>query len=408
MKIYKVGGAVRDSLLGVACSDVDYVVVGSTVAEMKQNGFMEVGKGFPVFLHPVTKEEYALARKEIKTGDKHTDFNFVFTPDITLKEDLERRDFTCNAIAYDPLSGEYIDYFGGREDIKNKILRHVNAGHFVEDPLRVLRLCRFAAQLDFTPDAKTVELCKFMVASGMLEYLTTERVWKEVYRAMTTRHFYRFIELARSIGALKVIMPEVDALWQVPEKLQFHPEGNSGDHTLTALKRAQSASPLVNFAILLHDVGKTMTPQEELPSHKLHELRGGELIYKLCNRLKVPNRYREFAAMACKQHMKFHYIPEMRPGSLYNLAVAMVLGHVCYVNEYIQVCRADFYTTYEADNQQLRHNFEQSALKLQKACEIINAVKASDMPKFDELPKDETFKNRLREYKIKILREKLF
>ena len=408
VKIYQVGGAVRDKILGVEPNDVDYVVVGSTVDEMKHNGFIEVGKGFPVFLHPATKEEYALARKEIKIGNKHTDFEFAFTPEITLKEDLERRDFTCNAIAYDELSGEYIDYFGGKKDIENKILRHINAEHFVEDPLRVLRLCRFAAQLDFTPDSKTLELCKYMAASGMLEYLTYERVWAEILKAMKSKAFYRFVELAHEIGVLKVIMPEVDVLWQVPEKIQFHPEGNSGEHTLNALKAAPNASAMVKFGILLHDVGKALTPKEELPSHKLHEVRGQELVYQVCHRLKTPNRYREFAGMACKQHMKFHSIPEMKPKSLYNLAAAMILGHNCYVDEYIEVCRADFLTTPEAQELKAQQIFEQSSQKLRQACSIINQIKAQDMPKFDELPKDDKFKELLREYKISIIREKLF
>lgn len=405
MKIYQVGGAVRDKLLQKKPNDCDYVVIGATVAEMQQQGYIQVGKGFPVFLHPATKEEYALARKEIKTGDKHTDFQFVFTPDITLKEDLERRDFTCNAIAYDEESGEYYDYFNGREDIKNKVLRMVNEQHFSEDPLRVLRLCRFAAQLDFKVDSHTLEVCKKMVSTGMLNYLPWERVWAEVLKAMRSSAFYKFIELARQIGALKFILPEVDILWQVPEKVKYHPEGNTGGHVLSALQAAKNESALVKFGILLHDVGKALTPKEELPSHKNHEMRGAEPVYQACNRLKAPNRFRLFANMARAQHMKFHRIPEMRVGSLYNLACAMIIGHTNYVNEYIAVCRADLMSSTHTEADLI--TFEQSAQKLRNACEIILSAKAADMPHFTELPRDESFKERLRDYKIRLLRDKL-
>ena len=253
MKIYQVGGAVRDRLLGRIPNDSDYVVVGLTPDEMLRQGFTEVGKGFPVFLHPLTREEYALARKEIKTGDKHTDFEFIFDESVTLREDLERRDFTCNAIAYDEETGEYIDYFGGQDDIKNKILRHVNAEHFVEDPLRVLRLCRFSAQLDFDAAPATVELCRSMVQKGMLEHLTAERVWIELLKAMKTPAFYRFIELAREVGALKIILPEIEALWKVPERTDFHPEGNTGAHVLHTLKLAEN-SPLPSIRNLAKDL----------------------------------------------------------------------------------------------------------------------------------------------------------
>lgn len=405
MKIYQVGGAVRDKLLQKRPNDCDYVVIGATVAEMQKQGYIQVGKGFPVFLHPATKEEYALARKEIKTGDKHTDFKFVFTPDITLKEDLERRDFTCNAIAYDEENGEYYDYFNGREDIKNKVLRMVNEQHFSEDPLRVLRLCRFAAQLDFSVEAHTLEVCKKMVAGGMLNYLPWERVWAELIKAMRSPDFDKFIELARQIGALKFILPEVDALWQVPEKVKYHPEGNTGGHVLSALKAANGESALVKFGILLHDVGKALTPTEELPSHKKHELRGSELVYQACHRLKAPNRFRLFADMVCLQHMKFHAIAEMRPGSLYDLACSMIIGHTNYVNEYIAVCRADLMSSAHAEEDIAI--FEQSAQKLRDAGNIILSAKACDMPNFEELPQDESFKERLRDYKIRLLRDKL-
>lgn len=404
MKIYQVGGAVRDRLLQQQPNDVDYVVIGATVDEMKRQGFVQVGKDFPVFLHPATKEEYALARKEVKTGDKHTDFKFVFTPDISLREDLERRDFTCNAIAYDEENDTYYDYFNGISDIKNKVLRLVSEEHFPEDALRVLRMCRFAAQLNFTVDDKTLEVCKNMVASGLLNYLSWERVWAEVLKAMHCPDFYKFVELARQTGALKFILPEVDVLWTVPEKLKYHPEGNTGGHVLTALQAAKNESALVKFGVLLHDVGKGLTPKEELPSHKQHDLRGSELVYQACNRLKAPNRFRAFANMVCLQHMKFYRISETDAAGLYDLASAMFIGHANYVNEYIAVCYADLMSC--THNEDSEKTFERSAQKLRAACDIIAKIKAEDMPNFANLPKDENFKEQLRKYKIKLLAEK--
>ena len=407
MKVYQVGGAVRDRLLNKEPNDCDYVVVGATREKMQQLGFQEVGSGFPVFLHPQTKEEYALARREIKTGDKHTDFKFIFDEHVTLKEDLERRDFTCNAIAYDAKNGKYIDYFGGQNDIKKKLLRHINAEHFTEDPLRVLRLCRFAAQLDFNVFPETLELCRTMVARGMLKHLTAERVWGELFKALKTPAFYKFIAMARQIGALKVILPEIDALWSVPEYKKYHPEGNTGEHTLQALKQASRSPALVKFGLLLHDVGKLLTPKEELPSHKGHADHSRPLIYKICRRLKVPNRFRDFAAMAAEQHMKFHCISEMRAASLYDLAEKMTLGHVCYVEEYITLCQADMASTTMPADDFNEAEVLLGAEKLELACRVIDMVKAGDIPEFAALPKDERFKQRLREYKIGILRVKL-
>ena len=284
MKIYQVGGAVRDKILGKNPNDFDYVVVGSNINQMKKLGFLQVGKGFPVFLHPVTKQEYALARKEFKTGNKHTDFEFIFHSDITLREDLERRDFTCNAIAYDEENDKYIDYFGGIDDIKNKIIRHINADHFIEDPLRVLRMCRFAAQLNFEVDKHTLQLCSDMVSQGMLSFLSAERIWQEFEKAFATGRFYRFIELMHQIGALKEIMPEIDKLFSVAEYTKYHPEGNTGGHTLNSLKFVGDESSFVQFGVLMHDIGKGLTPVEELPSHKGHEIRGLDLIKNICKR----------------------------------------------------------------------------------------------------------------------------
>lgn len=238
MKIYLVGGAVRDKLLGKEPHDKDYVVVGSTVEEMLSLGFTQVGKDFPVFLHPETGEEYALGRTERKTGDKHTDFSFEFSFNVTLEDDLARRDFTINAMAMDMESGEVIDYFNGKQDLENKILRAVRPETFIEDPLRLLRGCRFAAQLNFNIASETMELFKKMVADGMLEHLTSERVWKETEKALSSGYdSEKYFETLNQCGALKVLFPEIDKLFDTPEKLEYHPLGNTGLHTMACLDK---------------------------------------------------------------------------------------------------------------------------------------------------------------------------
>ncbi len=407
MKIYQVGGAVRDKILGKIPNDVDYVVVGSDMKQMQELGFIQVGKGFPVFLHPKTKQEYALARKEIKTGDKHTDFEFVFTPDITLEEDLQRRDFTCNAIAYDEQSCQYIDYFGGLQDIKKKLIRHIDAEHFVEDPLRVLRMCRFAAQLNFDVDESTINLCSDMVAKKMLSFLSAERIWQEFEKAFLSSSFYRFIKIMRQIGALKEIMPEIDNLFSIPEKIEFHPEGNAGDHTLNALKFVSSESVMVQFAVLVHDIGKIFTPADQLPSHKGHESKGTDAIKEICKRLKIPNKIRDFALLSSMHHMKFHLIQDMRIGKLYDLVSNLQIGHTNYVVDFIKVCKADFESTTMKNKENLLRQFEYSSRILLRVADILQNIKASDMPNFNILPKDERFAQHFREYKIRVLKDQL-
>lgn len=407
MKIYQVGGAVRDKILGKKPNDFDYVVIGSNLEEMKNLGFEQVGKSFPVFLHPVTKEEYALARKEIKTGNKHTDFEFIFTPDITLKEDLERRDFTCNAIAYDEEKQEYIDYFNGLNDIKNKIIRHVNAEHFIEDPLRVLRMCRFAAQLNFDVDVDTLKLCTKMVNDKTLQFLSAERIWQEFEKAFSGGMFCRFIEIMHQIGALKEIMPEFDKLFFVPEKIKNHPEGNCAYHTLNALKFVNKENTLIQFAVLMHDLGKGLTPKRIAPSHTAHEMRGIEAIKNVCKKLKVPNKIERFAIISSLLHMKYYYIPDMKISSLYDLVSALNFGNKCYVEEYIKVCRADFESTQVADKNFERDRFLYAAEKLRKTKQILENIKATDMPNYDKLPKDENFGLLFREYKIGRLKKEL-
>lgn len=407
MKIYKVGGAVRDEILGLKAHDNDYVVVGSSKEEMTAMGFISVGKSFPVFLHPDTKEEYALARKEIKIGDKHTDFEFVFSPDISLKEDLERRDLTCNAIAFDKESGEYIDPFGGIKDIQNKILRCVNETHFIEDPLRVLRVCRFSAQLDFDVEPKTLELCKKMVEEGAMENLPSERIWEEVLKALKAEKSSKFFMLMRKIGALKQIMPEVDVLFEVPEKTKYHPEGTTGGHVMSALDVIKSKNALIKFGVLTHDLGKALTPKNELPSHHGHANRAKEPILSLCKRLNVPNIYKDFALQSAKFHMHYFMIFEMRAAKIYELVCAMTIAHRSYLKEYIEVCRADFLGSACENRQKESEMFELKAKLLEISEKTTRNIKANDVPEFENLQKDERFGKILRDYKIEVLNQKI-
>lgn len=322
MKVYLVGGSVRDKLLNRHIHDRDFVVVGSTPQQMLGLGYRQVGNDFPVFLHPDTGEEYALARKEISTGDGYKDFKFVFTPDITLKEDCERRDFTINSLVMDE-SGEIIDYFNGVKDLRNKIIRHINTQHFMEDPLRVLRAARFAAQLDFSIADSTKRLCRYMVEKGMLNALSSERVWKEIEKALYTTNFSKFIEVLDDLDALQILLPEVYNLKEIPENIIYHPEGNSYKHVILTLQQVsnqynikgdflnlypdiQKEVALINFGLLCHDLGKALTPKEELPAHHGHSERGTDIIKNLCERLKVPNEFRDFGILACTYHMYFY------------------------------------------------------------------------------------------------------
>lgn len=401
MKIYLVGGAVRDQLTGRKPHDFDYVVTGATPEQMLQAGFVPVGKDFPVFLHPETHCEYALARKEIKTGAGHRDFEFVFSPEITLQEDLERRDFTCNAIAKDTDSGELIDFHGGTADIRNRILRHVNSKHFPEDPLRVIRMCRFAAQLGFSVAPETMDLAKKMVQNGELAHLSPERIWGELQKALNCHDFWQFVVTARQCGALAAILPEAEKLWQTPELPQFHPEGNSGDHTQLCLQAAGDEPNIVKFAVLLHDIGKTLTPAEILPHHYEHETAGLPLIEKICNRLKVPNDYCRFAKIVCAQHMKFCHIRQMKIAALLRLADAVVGSHHPeYAEYYIAACRADNTNMPAAE-------FDANAERLRQVIKISAQIHATDMQNFAALPKDEKFKEIYWNFRCREVQKKL-
>ena len=319
MQVYLVGGAVRDKLLGIEVYDRDWVVVGSDPNSMQQQGFQAVGKDFPVFLHPETKEEHALARTERKSGHGYTGFDCYFAPDVTLEDDLIRRDLTINAMA-ESADGTIIDPYNGQNDLRNKILRHVSPA-FCEDPLRVLRVARFAAKLaplGFRVASETLALMRNMSESGELTHLTPERVWQEWHKSLSTQRPDVFLEVLHSCGALKVVLPEIDALFGVPQPEKWHPEIDTGIHTLLVAHEAAKLSPElpVRFAAQVHDLGKGITPQEEWPSHKMHCHTGLKLIKKLCNRVRVPNEFKELALMVCEQHSNIHRAAELKPATV--------------------------------------------------------------------------------------------
>ncbi|MDT8283833.1 MAG: multifunctional CCA addition/repair protein, partial [Gammaproteobacteria bacterium] len=319
MKIYLVGGAVRDELLGYPFHERDWVVVGATVAEMISLGYQQVGKDFPVFLHPVTKEEYALARTERKTAAGYTGFEVHASPEVTLEDDLIRRDLTINAIARDE-NGELLDPYHGIDDINNKVLRHVSSA-FTEDPVRILRVARFLARyahLGFSVADETMTLMRSMVTDGEVDALVAERVWQEMERALSEKTPQAFVSVLRDCGALKRIIPELDCLWGVPQPEEHHPEIDTGIHTMLVLEQAckLSSDPQVRFAALLHDLGKGTTPKEEWPRHIAHEARGAEIVKKVCQRLRVPKEYRDLAERTARLHLNYHRALELKPATV--------------------------------------------------------------------------------------------
>ena len=319
MKTYLVGGAVRDEILGYPFKEKDWVVVGATVDDMIGLGYQQVGKDFPVFLHPKTKEEHALARTERKTAAGYKGFEVHASPDVTLEEDLIRRDLTINAIAKDN-DGEFIDPFNGIDDINNRILRHVSDA-FAEDPVRILRIARFMARyahLGFSIADETMSLMKNMVTAGEVDALVPERVWQEMEKALSERSPTSFIETLRTCGALKRIMPELDCLWGVPQPAEHHPEIDTGIHTMMVVEQAckLSADPQVRFAALVHDLGKGTTPKEEWPRHIAHEARGAEIVKIVCQRLRIPNEYRDLAERTARLHLHYHRALELKPATV--------------------------------------------------------------------------------------------
>ena len=322
MQIYLVGGAVRDKLLGLKPHDRDWVVVGATPEQMVELGYRPVGKDFPVFLHPQTNEEYALARTERKTAPGYHGFAFHAAPDVTLEEDLKRRDLTINAMAEDA-DGNIIDPFNGQNDLAEGRLRHVSSA-FSEDPVRVLRIARYAARYakwGFRVAHGTHALMKKMVAAGEVDALVAERVWQETERALGEESPSRFFEVLRNCGALARIFPELERLFGVPQPKHHHPEEDTGLHTMMVLEQAATLSPdtRVRFAALVHDLGKGTTPEQEWPRHIAHEHRGVELVEQLCDRLRVPRDYRELALIVTQHHGVYHRAEELRPSTLLEL-----------------------------------------------------------------------------------------
>ncbi|HOY22991.1 MAG TPA: multifunctional CCA addition/repair protein [Cellvibrio sp.] len=319
MKTYLVGGAVRDKLLGYPFHEKDWVVVGATPEIMEQQGFTPVGKDFPVFLHPRTKEEYALARTERKTGRGYAGFSFYCGEDVTLEDDLIRRDLTINAMAEDE-NGLVVDPYGGQQDIANKKLRHVSNA-FLEDPVRILRIARFAARyhhLGFTVANETNALMREMVNNGEVDHLVAERVWKEMERALGEAAPDIFIQSLRDCGALARLFPEMDALFGVPQTAIHHPEIDTGIHTLMSLQQAAKMTNniCIRFATLLHDLGKGTTPKEEWPRHIAHEERSISLVKNLCERIGAPKDYRELALIVAQWHTHCHRALELKPATL--------------------------------------------------------------------------------------------
>ncbi|ABM63094.1 multifunctional CCA addition/repair protein [Halorhodospira halophila] len=322
MERYRVGGAVRDRLLGRPVDEVDWVVVGATPEAMEAAGYRPVGKDFPVFLHPQTGEEHALARTERKTAVGYHGFEFYAAPEVTLEQDLARRDLTINAMAEDA-GGRLIDPFGGQVDLQARQLRHVTDA-FAEDPVRILRLARFAARFaddGFVVADETMALCQRMVAAGEVDALVPERVWQELARGLMEPTPRRMIEVLRQAGALARLLPEVDALFGVPQSPAHHPEGDAGTHTLMALDAAAAvdASLEARFAVLLHDVGKALTPAEALPRHPGHEEAGVDGARRVSERLKAPRACRDLAVLVTRWHMHAHRALELRPGTVVEL-----------------------------------------------------------------------------------------
>jgi tRNA nucleotidyltransferase (CCA-adding enzyme) len=319
MQVYLVGGAVRDALLGLAVKERDWVVVGGTREELLRLNFREVGRDFPVFLHPETHEEYALARLERKVSPGYRGFVVEFGPEVTLEEDLARRDLTINAIAESP-DGTLLDPYGGRSDLEARVLRHVSPA-FVEDPVRVLRVARFAARfapMGFQVAPETLELMRAMVERREVDALVPERVWQETEKALREPKASEFLRVLRACGALRPIYPEIDALFGVPQPAEWHPEIDTGLHTLMVLDQAVllSPDPKVRFAALVHDLGKGTTPCEEWPSHRGHEERSVSLIEALADRLRLPGEYRDLSIIVARFHGVVHRAFDLRPGTI--------------------------------------------------------------------------------------------
>ncbi len=344
-RTYLVGGAVRDELLGLPMAERDWVVTGAEPQHLLDQGFRQVGASFPVFLHPETGEEYALARTERKAGRGYHGFTVEFGPEVTIEQDLERRDLTINAMARDE-SGRLIDPFGGQADLEQGILRHVSPA-FAEDPLRVLRVARFAARfhgMGFTVHETTNALMREIADSGELDHLVAERAWREIERAMGSPHPSVFIETLRDAGALAHLLPEVDALFGVPQPPQYHPEIDTGVHLLMSLDAAAAlgCSSDVVVAVLLHDLGKALSDPDRLPSHHGHEAAGLPLVEEVCERFRMPTRTRRLSLQLAEHHLRCHRILQARPTTVLRLLERLDALRRGDVEDFVLGCEADY------------------------------------------------------------------
>ncbi len=345
MQILLVGGAVRDTLLGLPVTERDWVVIGGTPEQMLALGYRQVGNDFPVFLHPQTAEEYALARRERKSGHGYHGFSIDSDADVTLEEDLSRRDLSVNAMAIDT-NGRLIDPWGGERDLHDRVLRHVSPA-FTEDPLRVLRVARFMARfagLGFRVHPQTIELMREITASGELGHLVAERIWSEIRRALAEPSPQEFVRTLRECGALTVVLPELDALFGVPQPPLHHPEIDTGEHVLLALQLAArlKLSGAARFAVLVHDLGKALTPRERWPAHIGHERLGTAPVRTLCERLRVPKAWRELALLVCLHHTRCHRAVEMRAAALVRLLEKLdAWRQEERFDEFLGACEAD-------------------------------------------------------------------
>jgi tRNA nucleotidyltransferase (CCA-adding enzyme) len=402
MKTYLVGGAVRDQLLHLPVHEKDWVVVGATPEIMLAQGFKTVGKDFPVFLHPTTQEEYALARRERKTGVGYTGFDCIADPTITLDEDLARRDLTINAIAQSD-DGALIDPYNGQHDLQKKILRHVSPA-FVEDPLRVLRVARFAARffaLGFTVAPETIALMRAITDSGELTHLVPERIWKETETTLNEKNPSVFFKVLRDCDALDILMPEINNLFGVPQPPQYHPEVDTGIHTMMVVDAAARASEdvMTRFAALIHDLGKAITPKEEWPRHIGHEEKSVALIETLCERLRCPRDFKELAITVARYHTHCHRALELKPSTLVDLFESLdAFRRPQRFTQILGACAADFHG---------RTGFEDKTYEpapfLEKTFSIANGV--STQPLIDAGVTGKAFGEKLRVLRINAIKQ---
>ena len=345
METYQVGGSLRDELLGLPVSERDWVVVGATPEQLVALGYRPVGRDFPVFLHPQTGEEHALARTERKTSPGYRGFAVHSAPDVTLEQDLQRRDLTVNAIARN-IAGVYIDPFGGRKDVEARVLRHVS-GAFIEDPVRILRVARFAARfatLGFSIAPETLDLMRRMVSSGECNALVPERVWAETEKALATDAPQVYVEVLRACGALAVVFPEVERLFGVPQPERWHPEIDTGIHVLMVLEQAArlTQDPSVRFAALVHDLGKGLTPPAEWPRHAGHEERSVALLDTMAERLRFPRDYHDLGRLVARYHGQCHRLAELRHGTVLKLLEGLdAFRRPARLEQFLLACEAD-------------------------------------------------------------------